>query len=694
MRNTILCIFFLSFFSISFSQNHWCGTTLNDEEYKSEFRIKKNYRSKRKPIKIGLSIYAFGTLGKNHIPIDTIYNSVAYLNTIFAEANMSFFILGDINFIDSERLYYFDINEDSNDQNEIDQTYSINGAINIYYVGPVNQGSNFPTGWCGQAYFPDEKKDKIILSNFCASSKLLAHEMGHIFSLFHTHETSFGKELVNKSNCLYSGDKICDTPADPGINQNNVSDDCDYLAKGLVDANGEVYVPSVENLMSYAPDKCRSTFTDGQIEHMLTAYNTFKTHLIQTPYLALFSSIDTVICSGKTINFIDNSFGAVNYFWSFEGGVPSTSTDQNPSVMYSQIGDFDVSLKITDEYGNSDEKVLYDYIKVSDKVESDSVSLKESFEDINNIDKKVINKDYSTTFELTNKASSDGKQSVWMDFFNYESSKGEFDYLLLGTFNNKKQKMCYVSFDYAYAAYDNNNIDGLALVYRDQCGEWITIWEKYGQELQTVEPISNQVFIPTKNQWSNIKIPIELPEGTATVEFAFKAISGWGNALYLDNYQITPIPKKPIIYQMDDHLVIQNNEDNIQWFINGDSIFNANQSRLHIKHNGSYKVKVSNEICSVESKEFIISEIVSMTNLLNSQFKIYPNPASTDIYINIPTDFPINTINEINIKNFLGQVILQSTYSSKIDVSSLTKGIYFIELITNNFKLQKKIFID
>jgi len=32
------------------------------------------------------------------------------------------------------------------------------------------------------------------------------HEFGHYFSLYHTHDSVGGKELVNGSNCGYTGD--------------------------------------------------------------------------------------------------------------------------------------------------------------------------------------------------------------------------------------------------------------------------------------------------------------------------------------------------------------------------------------------------------------------------------------------------------------------------------------------------------
>lgn len=63
-----------------------------------------------------------------------------------------------------------------------------------------------------------------------------------------------------------------------------------------------------------------------------------------------FTANNTNIAAGATVIFTDGSFSQnpISYEWSFEGGNPSTSTAQNPSVVYSNVGSFDVTLTITD----------------------------------------------------------------------------------------------------------------------------------------------------------------------------------------------------------------------------------------------------------------------------------------------------------------------------------------------------------
>ena len=65
-------------------------------------------------------------------------------------------------------------------------------------------------------------------------------------------------------------------------------------------------------------------------------------------------------CSSKTFYFKDlstiSSSGAA-WEWSFPGGSPSSSTSRSPVVTYSNSGSYDVTLKVTNQYGNNTKTV-------------------------------------------------------------------------------------------------------------------------------------------------------------------------------------------------------------------------------------------------------------------------------------------------------------------------------------------------
>lgn len=77
-----------------------------------------------------------------------------------------------------------------------------------------------------------------------------------------------------------------------------------------------------------------------------------------------FTANQTTICKDGQVSFTDQSSNAVSWEWTFEGGTPSSSADQNPVVTYSTPGTYDVTLKAINNNGN-DTKVMDNYITVN-----------------------------------------------------------------------------------------------------------------------------------------------------------------------------------------------------------------------------------------------------------------------------------------------------------------------------------------
>ena len=79
-----------------------------------------------------------------------------------------------------------------------------------------------------------------------------------------------------------------------------------------------------------------------------------QTVVIATPPVAAFSANITSGCAPLTVQFNNqSSANAVSYAWSFPGGMPSTSTAQNPSVTYNVAGNYTVTLTVTNSAGNN-----------------------------------------------------------------------------------------------------------------------------------------------------------------------------------------------------------------------------------------------------------------------------------------------------------------------------------------------------
>lgn len=76
-----------------------------------------------------------------------------------------------------------------------------------------------------------------------------------------------------------------------------------------------------------------------------------------------FTSSDPINCSAPfTVNFTDNTPNARSWFWDFGDG--NTSTEQHPSHTYTQLGNFNVSLGVTDAFGCTDTLTLTNMVRL------------------------------------------------------------------------------------------------------------------------------------------------------------------------------------------------------------------------------------------------------------------------------------------------------------------------------------------
>ena len=81
-----------------------------------------------------------------------------------------------------------------------------------------------------------------------------------------------------------------------------------------------------------------------------------------------FTASSTIISMGESIDFTDASNGTISSWnWTFEGGTPSTSTEQNPSgIVYETPGNYSVTLTVTGPNGDSEMITKENYITVGE----------------------------------------------------------------------------------------------------------------------------------------------------------------------------------------------------------------------------------------------------------------------------------------------------------------------------------------
>ena len=277
---------------IGFGQETECGTLLNQEQsnYLGNTRLLRNNWTKPKTIldipvqhHIVRQFNGNGGLNQNHI--DAIMNEV---NNYYINSDIQFYNCDSINYIDDSNFYDFH----KNYEEILCETYDVTNVINIYYFNSV-------TTWgggtiCGYSRFPPSV-DRIIMDNSCAlNGSTLSHELGHYFSLYHTHgPTNSGTttELVNGSNCTTDGDELCDTPADPNLS-GVVDSNCEYT-DSITDLNGDIYIPDTSNIMSYSLKVCRNSLSLQQYNRINFSAINDRWYLMCDPILGCTDSLAT-----------------------------------------------------------------------------------------------------------------------------------------------------------------------------------------------------------------------------------------------------------------------------------------------------------------------------------------------------------------------------------------------------------------
>ncbi len=255
----------------------FCGTVLSEEQIAREMEWQEaglfdggvTRGSDFRYIRVAIHIVRYSD-GSGGISLSDIQIGLNEANDEFANARLAFIpIYRD--FINNST--YADLTEPEDDS--LRQVNVVAGALNIYFVpnAPYCGESTFPAGTPGGG-----GPQGIIMQNSCtALGGILAHEMGHYFLLYHTHETAFGTECFSLNpDCSAFGDLVCDTPPDPGLHNCDGSlgscvDNCTYAGEFRCELTGSLYAPDVHNTMAYTDPECMTGFSAGQDARIATA---------------------------------------------------------------------------------------------------------------------------------------------------------------------------------------------------------------------------------------------------------------------------------------------------------------------------------------------------------------------------------------------------------------------------------------
>ncbi|MEL6674657.1 MAG: M43 family zinc metalloprotease [Bacteroidota bacterium] len=279
-------LFVLFLFPLSTqAQTEECGTvvTAADLAYWQQFeedfaRWKRGDLDARMPDVVPMLITVItrsdGSGGLTRAQLEAAVQTV---NDRYAPVNI-FFEMCEPQYIASNSLYDYE----SRTEEDLLMALARDNVMNVFIANSVRAGTS---SVCGYTYLPGPGADAVFLNAGCAmNGSTFSHEIGHYLNLYHTHGTTNNgttDELVNGSNCVSAGDRICDTPADPNLS-GEVNGSCNYTGSAK-DANGDAFQPNPRNIMSYAPSACRNLFTQGQYDRMRFAFENSRPELFVTP---------------------------------------------------------------------------------------------------------------------------------------------------------------------------------------------------------------------------------------------------------------------------------------------------------------------------------------------------------------------------------------------------------------------------
>ncbi|MDO7173810.1 T9SS type A sorting domain-containing protein [Mariniflexile sp. AS56] len=311
------------------------------------------------PIKAHVIRSSKGTGGICEADLNTAINN---LNSMYADAYMEFFLCDGINYIDEDSLCHLK----KGDEKTLVESNNVAGLINIYFADSIENEKD--ESICGYAD-NEGRNDVIVVKNSCVTNdSTLAHEIGHFFSLAHTHgaDDALTTELVDGSNCDTNGDGICDTPADPKLTTKNVNNFCQYTGTET-DANGDAYTPDTSNIMSYSRKGCRSHFSQQQLARMYAYYLTVKNYLACPTFNANFTADVVQTCDESlTVNFQSSCKNISKWAWDVDSDGVIDYTTQNPTHTFT-TGIYDVTLTVSTKSKHI-KKTYSKLIKVGDAV--------------------------------------------------------------------------------------------------------------------------------------------------------------------------------------------------------------------------------------------------------------------------------------------------------------------------------------
>ncbi|MDA8692467.1 zinc-dependent metalloprotease [Saprospiraceae bacterium] len=331
------------------AQSHHCGTDQSDS-FMQDLRKNKPYfeqtRNKSRVERfVPITFHAVAdSQGEGRVSDQVILESLCVLNQRFEDTEMRFY-LQNINRINNDAIYS---NPGTNAGRTAMNNFRSTSSLNVFVANFAGEGV---------AGFYTRNPDVVVMvKRFLGDDAYtLEHELGHFFSLAHTHRgwdqiqqtnangdvvvpansytpgrygdtiriTTVSStqaaptliELVDGSNCTRAGDEICDTDPDYGFGAGS-SCGCCTLIYDVWDSNFDKIESEIDNIMSYS-SRCGSPkFTEGQVTAMFADFDSNRRNYLRGGSVDIYNPIteNTTLLTPSTGSIVEN-FNGVFFDW-------------------------------------------------------------------------------------------------------------------------------------------------------------------------------------------------------------------------------------------------------------------------------------------------------------------------------------------------------------------------------------------
>ena len=374
--------------------------------------------------------------------------------------------------------------------------------------------------------------------------------------------------------------------------------------------------------------------------------------------LANFSASTTDVAPGQSVNFTDNSFGEItSWSWTFEGGTPATSTQHNPTnITYNEIGDYSVTLTISDGQGNTETLTRENYIHVRESYNMQNGTITTCnalFYDNGGPNGNYSNnRNYTMTFLPATPGSM--LEAIFDEFF----LEDDYDYLYIYDGSNTDATLIgqYTGTQSPGMVTATNNEGALTFHFSADYGVNELGWKATVRCAGTYEPIELVVSADP-----NV---IVLGESS---QLSVVATGGSGNYNYLWE------PGDP------------QNEGSLS-----DPTIANPIATPTVAPSATYKVTVTDSEGNMAAGEITIEvKPMSVFEDCCAPF-VYPNPSYGSFTINVKGEVSYQLFNSI------GQMVASGKVdgNTPIDVSFLNRGIYFLHLNNGEVTHSEKLIIE